>query len=192
MTKHLFRILPQSALFAGVAAIVLAFATSTKGDPLLFSNVAALQNNGSTRVDLFSNPGATLQGPQISFLVDVTGTLPPGTTNILQITYSEAGSAPIVQSFQIPVFGTIQPPFTLLFTITSPGATYTGVSGTLTIDILGSSPDFIIPGGPNAGNMVDSFSYSFNVARPVPEPATVSLMLVGISGLVANAKRRKR
>jgi hypothetical protein len=165
-------------------------ASSAKADPLLFSNVLALQNSGNTSVDLFSNPGTTLLGPQISFLVDITGTLPPGVTNTLLVTYSETGSAPITQMFQIPVFGTVQPPFTLLFTITSPGATFSGTLATLTIDILGSSPDFIIPGGPNAGQRVDSFTYTFKVVEPVPEPATLLLFGTGLLSIGARLRRR--
>ncbi len=78
-----------------IILIGLAAVPSVKADPLFFSNVVALQNGGATRVDLFSNPGITLLGPQISFLVDITGTLPPGGTDTLSITYNQAGSPPI-------------------------------------------------------------------------------------------------
>src|SRR5258708_3883966 len=76
--------------------------TCAQADPLLFSHAVALQNNGSTRVDLFSNPGVTLIGPQVSFLVDITGTLAVGEAHTLLITYSEFGSSPVSQTFQIP------------------------------------------------------------------------------------------
>jgi hypothetical protein len=185
-------LLTRTGLFT-LVVIILAFVATpnTKADPLFFSNVTALQNSGSTSVDLFSHPGTTLLGPQVSFLVDITGTLPPGVTNTLMITYTEAGSAPITQIFQIPLFGNVPPPFTLLFTVNSPGATSQGVLATLTVDILGSSPDFIIPGGPNAGQRVDSYTYSFIVARPVPEPATVLIFAAGLLG-VATRLRKKR
>src|SRR5712691_5771033 len=119
--------LHKLGLFATIMILVAhTAASSAKADPLLFSNVVALQNGGTTSVDLFSNPGTSLLGPQISFLVDITGSLPAGVTNTLLVSYSEAGGIPIVQSFDIPIFGTIQPPFTLLFSITSPGASFSG------------------------------------------------------------------
>jgi PEP-CTERM motif len=184
--------MPQTRRIAlTIAAFLLLFLLSThaKADPLFFSNVVALQNGGMTQVDLFSNPGVTLLGPQVTFLVDVTGILPAGGSDTLLITYNEAGSAPIVQSFSIPFFGTIPPPFTLVFRITSPGATIQGTMASLTLDLLGSSPDFIIPSGPNAGQRVNSYTYSFKVAQ-VPEPTSVLLLSTGLFGVATQVRRK--
>jgi hypothetical protein len=63
-----------------------------QADPLHFTHTVALQNNGNTRVDLFSNPGVTLTGHQVGFLVDITGTIAVGETHSLLITYTELGS----------------------------------------------------------------------------------------------------
>lgn len=167
------------------------YSATAQADPLLFSNVVALQNNGFTSVDLFSNPGVTLFGPQISFKVDISGTLPPGAVDQLRITYTEAGSAPMTFNFDIP-FGGFGPPFTVLFTIVSPGANFQGVAGALTLDLLNSNGDFVIPGGPNAGQTVNSYSYTFNVAQPVPEPASLTLAAIGVAGLVARARKRRK
>jgi len=171
--------------------LILAGAKGTQADPLFFSNVSALQNNGTTRVDLFSSPGSALIGPKINFLVDINGNLNPGTPITLLVSYSEAGGAPIIQTFQIPLFGNLQPPFTLLFGVTSSAASFGGTPATLTLDLLNSSPDFIIPSGPNAGQLVDSHTYYFNVSQPVPEPATLTLLGAGLTGLFARSRRRR-
>ena len=157
-------------------------------DPLVFSNVTAFQNNDTTQVDLFHNPGTTLLGTNLTFSVDISGTLSMGAVDILRITYHELGSSPIVQEFQIPLFGTVNPPFTLIFSIVSPGSNPLGMPATLTVDLLNSAPDFLIPGGPLQGQTVDSYTYSFNV-QPVPEPAT---MLALASGFVALGLRTRR
>ena len=184
-----FRNYLLTALFLILVGMV--YPSTTKADPLLFSNVVALQNGGSTSVDLFSNPGVTLFGPQISFMVDITGTLPPGGVDQLFITFTEAGSPPISFTFDIP-FGDIGPPLTLLFTITSPGANFQGVPGVLTLDLLNSANDFVIPAGQGAGQGVDSYSFTFNVAQPVPEPASLTLASLGVAGLIAHVRKRRK
>jgi hypothetical protein len=175
-----------------VLAITMFGGGSAKADPLFFSNVVALQNGGSKTVDLFSNPGVTLIGPQITFRVDVSGALPSGGSDILQFTYLEAGSPPQVQQFAIPLFGTVQPPFSILFTSNSAGATVFGLPATLTVDLLNSNPDFIIPGGPNQGQLVNSQTYSFNVAQPVPEPVTLLGLATGLATLGLRRRRLKQ
>ena len=173
--------------FLAAVLVFLAFlmfgSSEASADPLFFSNVVALQNGGSSTIDLFSNPGVTLVGPQLTFRVDVSGTLPSGGSDILQVTYTEAGSLPVVQQFAIPLFGTFSPPFSLVFTNNSTGATPLGVPATLTVDLLNSNPDFVLPGGPNHGQAVNSQTYSFNVAQPVPEPVTLLGLATGLTAL---------
>jgi hypothetical protein len=181
----------HKALLTGAVLLVMGFMEQTAmADPLVFSNVTAFQNNDTVQVDLFSNPGTTLIGTTLTFSVDIAGTLAMGAGDILRITYTELGSSPIVQEFQIPLFGSVNPPFTLIFSIISPGSNPLGVPATLTIDLLNSTPDFMMPGGPNQGQLVNSFTYSFNVAEPVPEPATMLALASGIAALGFRVRRR--
>lgn len=168
-------------------AVSGAYSTTVQADPLVFSNVTAYQNGGLNSYDLLSNSGMILLGPQVTFSVDISGTLPAGGTDLLQITFTEAGMAPVIQNFQIPLFGGTQPPFTLLFSFNAQNATYAGTFSTLTLNLLGSSPDFVMPGG----QAVDSFTYTFMVSQPVPEPTTIALLGLGLGGLVIRARRRR-
>jgi len=176
-----------------LAAVVVAFASLTvQADPLRFSNVVALQNGGLTKIDLFSQQSNILSGPTLTFLIDVTGVLPPSGTDTLQITFTQAGHAAVVQSFQIPVFGTVPPPFTQLVTFLNQNQGPNPAPASLRIDLLNSSGDYLIPGGPQAGQSVDSYTFNFNVAQPVPEPASVLLLTLGCAGLAARLRSKRR
>ena len=176
----------QKAVFVLAVLTVIGLAERTAlADPLVFSNVTAFQNNDTVQVGLFSNPGTTLIGTALNFSVDISGTLAPGAVDILRITYTELGSAPIVQEFQIPLFGNVNPPFTLIFSIVSPNSNPFAVPATLTLDLLNSNPDFVIPNG----QAVNSFTYSFNV-QPVPEPATLVALAGGLAALGFRVRRR--
>jgi PEP-CTERM motif-containing protein len=159
-----------------------------KADPLSFSNTAALQ--GVTRIDLFFNQGVVLTGPQIDFLVDISG-IPAAGSDTLRITFSEAGQTIQVISFRIPLFDAFPPPYTQLFSFTLQGTGSQPGNATLLIDILGSAPDFVIPGGPQSGQLVDSYTYNFQV-QPVPEPATLGLAGVAVAGIISRARRRNK
>lgn len=184
--------LQRMTLVLAVLGLIGFAAQTAKADPLVFSNVTVFQNNNTVQVNLVSNPIVTLQSSTLTFSVDVTGTLSPGTVDTLRITYTQAGSVPIVQNFDIPLFGTVQPPFTLIFSVVSPGATSQGVAATLTLDLLDSSPDFIIPVGQNQGQAVDSFTYTFTVQQPVPEPATLFAFTSGLAALGVFRRPRSR
>jgi hypothetical protein len=64
------------------------------------------------------------------------------------------------------------------------------VPATLTIDLLNSAPDFVIPAGPDQGRLVDSFTYSFSTLAPVPEPST--LLLLGTGAACVALRRHRR
>lgn len=161
-------------------------------DPLSFSNTQTLQDNGLTRIDLFSNQGVVLTGPQIHFLVDISGIVPAAGSDTLLITFLEAGQTIQEISFRIPFFDGFPPPYSQLFSFTLQGNSLLPTNATLRIDILGSNPDFVIPGGPQAGQLVDSYTYNFQVAQPVPEPATVTLAGVALAGIITRARRGKK
>lgn len=163
-----------------------------QADPLTFSNTVALQQNGLIQIDLFTGQGVVLTGPQIDFLVDLSGMLPPSGSDSLRITFSEAGQAAQELTFQIPLFNGLPLPYTQTFSFTILNQSAIPTNATLRIDILSSSADFVIPGGPQSGQIVDSYTYSFQVAQPVPEPATLVLSAVGLAGMWARARRRKQ
>ena len=175
----------------GIAFVAVLAASDTSADPLVFSNVVALQNGGATQVDLFNNPGVTLLGPNISFLVNISGTLPASGIDTLQITFTEAGMAPVVQTFNVPIFPGVPLPYSQIFSVTFLNATTLGTAATLRVDILGSSPDFVIPSGPQTNQVIDSYTYTFDGAQPVPEPASIFLLFTGLTSVVAVGKRRR-
>ena len=182
----------HKALFVFAVLVLLGLMQQTAmADPLVFSNVTAFQNNNTTQVNLYSNPGTTLIGTVLTFSVDISGTLALGATDILRITYQELGGAPLVQEFQIPLFGSVNPPFTLIFSVISPGANSVGLPATLTLDLLSSAPDFLIPGGDLQGQLVNSHTFSFNVVDPVPEPATIFALTSGLAALGFRMRRRE-
>lgn len=171
-------------VIAVLAAMGMAERTAM-ADPLVFGNVRAFQNDDTTQVDLYSNPGVTLLGTTLTFAVDITGTLGMGGIDVLRITYQELGGSPIVQDFQIPLFGSVNPPLTLIFSFVSPGSNPFGTPATLSLDLLHSSPDFQVP----LGQAVNSYTYSFNV-QPVPEPATIFALATGLAALGYRRRRR--
>lgn len=179
----------KALLFLGVLFVLGLTEGTAKADPLFFSNVTAFQNNDTVQVNLLSNPGTTLFGSTLTFSVDITGVLPMGGTDTLRITYTELGGAPVVQDFQIPLFGSVQPPFSLIFSVVPSSLNPQGVPATLTVDLLNSSPDFVIPSGPNQGQLVDSQTFTFNV-HPVPEPATLTAFFSGLVALGIRVRRR--
>lgn len=180
-SKKLHRIL---FLIAAFALLGLTERTAL-ADPLVFSNLRAFQDNDTTQVDLFASPGTTLLGTSLTFSVDISGTLAMGATDILRITYQELGGITVVQEFEIPLFGVVNPPLTLIFSIVSPGSNPFGTPATLTLDLLHSAPDFHLPSG-----FVNSYTYSFNV-QPVPEPATIFALVGGLTAVGYRLRRRK-
>jgi hypothetical protein len=170
-----------------LVTVALCSASSVNADPLTFSNLVALQNDGATHVDLYSQPGVTVVGPKINFLVDINGTVPMNPPQSLLVTFTEAGQAPVTQSFQL--FSGLPSPFSFLFSVTALGATPQGTNATLTIDIIGSDPDFF---NPTTGKNQNSYTYNFKIAEPVPEPASMVLLSLGLAGFAEKRRRNRR
>ncbi len=176
---------------------LLLIGSQAAAEPLTFANVTmAYRPPGAPPTDrvftdLFSNPGIVLisETTDISIFVDIRGTLPLGGTDTLRLTLMTPGFDSIVSDTAIPNFGT-NPPFTVLPRFDVP-LLYQPVMMNLVVDLLQSSPDFIIPSGPLAGQAVNSFTYSFAVVEPVPEPATI-ILVAGALGSIALRPRRFR
>jgi hypothetical protein len=161
---------------------------TAKADGLTFSNVVALQNNGNTQIDLFSHPNVNLFGSQLSFFINIAGTLPPSGTDTLRLTLLEAGQAAVIQDLQIPLFSGLPLPYTQSASFSPVHPTFAGTPVTLTVDILGSSNDFVLP----TGSSVNSYTFTFNAVTPVPEPVTSGFFLLGVSAIIARKRRQTR
>ena len=180
-----------------IAIGLIGSASSLRADPLTFNGTYFLIDSLPTRLDLFSNPGVVITprtyGGTLprSFifgtLVDFAGG--DSISDIVRFTYQEAGRAPLVTSHPFTT-GTepVQFGFPTLFRpIRHAGRP---IATTLTVDIVNSSPDFMLPGGPNQGQLVNSYTYSFFTLTPTPEPSTLLLLGMGLLG-VAGARRRR-
>jgi hypothetical protein len=172
-----------------LAIILGAAATVSHADPLTFSNVNVLQNSGNTSINLASNSGVTLTGSQLTFTIDVTGSLPPGGTDTLSVTFQDSQGGFVIQQIGIPVFGSVNPPFTLFVTINVPTLSFSPIPATLTVDLLNSNPDFVIPATQMPSN---SATFSFNVVQPVPEPATLTMLAGGISAFMFRYRKSRK
>jgi hypothetical protein len=164
----------------------VAFASPAVADPLRFANVRIADSTGL--VGLFENPGRvfTLDSNEnnvLTFFIDLTGTLEPNQTDILRLTYRAADGDVLVQEFGVPIFGTVPPPLTNVTGRIFP-TTYTPLPFELTVDLVNSAPDFLIPSGVSAGTAVDSYTYSFSTVSPVPEPGTWLLLGSGLTLLL--------
>jgi hypothetical protein len=172
--------------------------SEVRAEPLLFHGTFFLIDSSPKRLDLFSNPGVilrprtyggTIYPPALIFGTSVDHTGGQSFTDTIRWTYREKGAAPQVSS---QTFTTGSDPIQLGFVTSFADLRQTGmpIPATLTVDLLNSAPDFLIPGGPNQGQVVDSFTYSFSTETPVPDPSTLALLLSG--GIAAIAARRRR
>jgi hypothetical protein len=181
-----------------LAALLLIACSGIAGaDPIEFSNLRASPVGDFPATDLFSNPGITFTLSPVAeqralvFLIQLSDVVPPGFTDTLQITLTSPRDTTSVQEFHVtaPDPG-LEPPFITGFSHFFPPS-FTPRPYQLKVDLLNSSPDFRIPSGPRAGQLVDSFTYSFSVVNPAPEPATLVLVGSGVAYLLAKRRRRR-
>jgi len=180
---HLEVFLMSKALrYLSLAVLVALFASSATANSVSLGHVNALQNNGFTQVDLFTNRGVTLSPTtlshpfqtQLSFMVPFAGTILPG-GETLSISAVIMGST-FTQNFAIAA-GTYSS-FSQFVTFTFPKGIFHSTPVTLGVQLF-----------TDGGRLLRSSDYSFNFVEPVPEPGT--LLLVG-SGVVATVIRKRK
>jgi hypothetical protein len=189
-------------IFAGVLTI----AATTQAEPLTFGNVQALWTEPGGQgvvVDLFATPGAVLRGEVVeidhvaravvTFDISLFGRLSPGGTDTLRLTYqvpniNEPSFRNVVQEFGISPGGV---PATHVTGMDFP-ILYRPHPTSLTVDLLQNAPDFVIPSGPSAGEAVNSYTYTFSVVQPTPEPTSMLLLGSGLAALMLRRVRRSR
>lgn len=168
-------------IFFGILVLGLLSTSNVMADPVNFSNVVALQN-GSTRVNLAGNSGVTLFGPNVDFLVDINGATPAAGVHTLRLTFQEDGLTPIVKTFRVPLFDGLPADYSQLFDFKAQNPTFAGTPVILTVALLNDL----------SGALIQQQTFEFKVAQPVPEPATSSLLVLGLVGIIARRKSRRR
>jgi hypothetical protein len=176
-------------------ALLIASSGAAGADPIEFSDLRASPLGVFPLTDLFENQGITFtlaaaaEERALVFVVRLSDVVPRGFTDTLQVTLTSPRDTTVVQEFAVtaPDPG-LEPPFFTGFSHFFPPS-YTPRPYQLTVDLLNSSPDFRIPSGPRAGQLVDSFTYTFSVVNPVPEPASLVLLGSGVACLLVKRRR---
>lgn len=175
-----FMYLSRIGILIGTLIIISLASSSALADSVSFNNVVVVQN--SNRLDLATHQGVTLYGNQLDFLVDIEGATPEAGVHTLRVIFEEAGGSPVVQEFRVPLFDGLPPDYTQMFSYQVMGHSFSGTPVTLTVQLLEDL----------SGAIIQRQVYNFNIAQPVPEPATSSLLAIGVAGLIARRRARKR
>jgi hypothetical protein len=159
---------------------VLTVAPVASANSVSLGHVNALQNNGFTQVDLFSNPGINLHPTsfkipqQLSILVPFTGIVPGG-GDTLVVSALMMGSM-FSQNFAIAPGS--YPNISQFVTFNFPEGVFHRVPVNLSVQLFS-----------DGGRLLESSNYSFKFTEAVPEPGT--MLLLG-SGIVAAVVRKFR
>lgn len=160
---------------------VLTVARLASANSVSLGHVSALQNNGFTQVDLFSNPGINLHPTsfklpqQLSILVPFTGIVPSGGGDTLVVSALMMGSM-FAQNFAIAPGS--YPNISQFVTFSFPAGVFHRVPVNLSVRLFS-----------DGGRLLESSNYSFKFTEAVPEPGT--MLLLG-SGIVAAVVRKFR
>lgn len=159
--------------FASLLLSLVAF-SSAKADPVSFSNVVALPN-----LSLASSPNIPTVTPDVNFSLDIHGAGPQADAIQLQLSFQESGQSALTQNFAVPLFDGLTD-YTQIFEFQVQNPTFGGTPVTLTARLVNTL----------SGAILQSQTYNFSVSQPVPEPATISLLALGVVGLISRKKRR--
>jgi hypothetical protein len=172
-------------------SVVLTLGGTAIAEPLTLSSVLALGETGpgGMVVDLFASPGAVLTGTELSF-----GTVSRAAVTFEALVAGSPGDAgdTLRATFQVPKgdqpfsnlvqeIGITSVPGGYVFGLDFP-LLYHPVPMGLTLDFLQASPP--LPGSPSQGQVVRSYTFTFSVVQPVPEPSSALLCSSGLPAVL--------
>jgi hypothetical protein len=168
------------ATIFGSIVFALAAISTAKADPVSFSNVVALPDSGPS-VNLTSNPNILTVGSNLNFSLDINGAGAQADGIQLQLSFQEQGQSVLTQNFSVPIFEGL-PDYTQFFSFQVQNPTFGGTPVIMTLRLVNTL----------SSATLQSQTYNFTVSKPVPEPASLVFVGIGIAGLYTGLSRSKR